>query len=99
MPRTNIDTEFVVPAREVLHKGVHGADYPCRTHSFEPVHRSQPGLNRPMISFDRIVGILLHDVAGGGRQLRDCARIGRRAVGDHLGRASAVLEGAGLARG
>jgi hypothetical protein len=51
-----------------------------------------------MISFNRIVGILLHDVAGGGRQLRDRARIGRRAVGDHLGRAGAVLEGAGPAR-
>jgi hypothetical protein len=29
MPRTNIGTEFVVPAAQVLHKGVPGADYPC----------------------------------------------------------------------
>ncbi len=29
MPRTNIGTELVVPAAQVLHKGVPGADYPC----------------------------------------------------------------------
>ena len=96
MPRTNIDTEFVVAATEVLHKGMPGADYPCRAQSFEPAHRSQPGLRPAMIRLDRIVGILLHDVArGGGHQFLDCARVGQRPVGAHLSRAGAVLEGAG----
>ena len=95
MPRTGIDTEFVVAATEVLHKGAPGADYPCRVQLFEPAHRSQPGLQPAMIRFDRIVGILLDDVAGGGHQFLDCARVGRRPVGAHLSRAGAVLEGAG----
>jgi hypothetical protein len=40
MLRTNIDTEFVVPATEILYEGVSNADYPHRAQSFEPAHWS-----------------------------------------------------------
>jgi hypothetical protein len=46
-----------------------------------------------MISFDRIIGILLGDVAGGGQQFVEHAGVARCPVGGHLARVGAVLEG------
>ena len=86
MPRTNIDTEFVVPVAEFCTKAC-PALITRWMQSFEPPHRPQPGLQPAMISFDWIVGILLHDVAGGGHQLLDRARVGRCLP--QLGRCSA----------
>ena len=43
-----------------------------------------------MIGFDRIIRVLLHDMAGGGRQFIQCQGVGGRAVGGHLGRSRAV---------
>jgi hypothetical protein len=48
-----------------------------------------------MIVFKGIVRVLLHDMARGGQQLIEHARVGRRPIGSHLARSWAVLEGAG----
>ena len=48
-----------------------------------------------MICFDRVVRILLGDVAGRGQQLIEHSRIRSSPVGVHLGRAWAVIERAG----
>ena len=48
-----------------------------------------------MISVDRVVRILLGDVADVGHQLIDHPRVGGDAVGDDLGRGRPVLKGAG----
>jgi hypothetical protein len=48
-----------------------------------------------MICFDRVVRILLGDVAGRGQQLIEHPRIRSRPVGVHVGRVWAVVERAG----
>jgi hypothetical protein len=45
-----------------------------------------------VICFDRIVSVLLGDVAGAWQQLLEDARVGRRAVGGHFSRQKAVLQ-------
>jgi hypothetical protein len=45
-----------------------------------------------VISFDRVVRVLLGDVAGRGQQLSEHSRIRRSPVGAHLGRWCTVLE-------
>jgi hypothetical protein len=45
-----------------------------------------------VISFDRVVGILLGDVTRGGQQFIEHSRIPRSPVGGHFGRAWAVVE-------
>ena len=48
-----------------------------------------------MISFYGVVCVLLGDVAGGGQQLVEHARMRGSPVGGHLDRAYAVLQRAG----
>jgi hypothetical protein len=48
-----------------------------------------------MIGFDRIICVLLDDMARGGQQLVKHSRVGRRPVRGHLARAWAVLKRAG----
>ena len=62
---------------------------------FETAHRPQPSRQPPMISFDGIVRIVLHDVARGRQQLIEDPRVGRRAISAHLEWVWAVGEGTG----
>lgn len=48
-----------------------------------------------MVGFDRVVRILLGDMAGGGYQLIEHPRVGGGAVGGDFGRRRPVLECAG----
>jgi hypothetical protein len=93
--RINIEAEFVVAAAEVLHEGVPGAGHSRRAESFQAAHRPQPGFQAAVVGFDRVVRILLHDVAGARQQLLKHARVGGRPVGAHLGGPRAVLERVG----
>jgi hypothetical protein len=95
MARVDIDAEFVVAASQVLDEAVSGADHAGAAEPFEAAHRPQSGLEPSMIGFDRIVGILLGDVARGGCQLIERAGVGRCAVGGHVAGVWAMFEGAG----
>jgi hypothetical protein len=48
--------------------------------SFEAAHRPQTGLESPVIGFDRIIGVLLDDMARRGQQFVKHSE-GRRALG------------------
>ena len=67
MPRSGIHTEFVVAAAEVLDERVPGTDDSGRVEPFQAAHRPQPGLEPAVIGLDRVVRVLLHDVACSGQ--------------------------------
>src|SRR5947209_19319462 len=90
-----IHAELVVATSEVLDEGVSGADDSGRAKLFEAAHRPQPSLESPMICFDKVIGVLLGDVAGSGHQLVEHTRIGWCSVRRHLARVCAVIEGLG----
>jgi hypothetical protein len=48
-----------------------------------------------MIGFDRVIGVLLHDVASAGQQLIEHTRVGRCPIDKHLAGPWAVTEGPG----
>ena len=50
-----IHAELVVATSEVLDEGVSGADHPGGAKLFEAAHRPQPGLESPIICFDRVI--------------------------------------------
>jgi hypothetical protein len=57
--------EFVVAAADVLDECVSGADHAGRAEPFEATHRPESTLESPMIGLDRIIPVLLHDMACG----------------------------------
>ena len=59
--------EFVVAAAEVLDERVSSTDHSGRAEPFEAAHRPQSGLEPSMIGFDRIIPVLLGDMARGGQ--------------------------------
>ena len=79
-----IHAELVVATSEVLDEGVSGADHSGRAKLFEAAHRPQPSLESPMICFDKVIGVLLGDVAGSRHQLVEHTRIGRCSVRRYL---------------
>ncbi len=80
MPWTDVHAEFVVTAEQILDEGVPGTDHTGRAEPLQTAHRPQPGLEPTMIGFDRVTGVLLHDVASAGQQLIEHTRVGRRPV-------------------
>ena len=80
---------FVVVAADVLDECVPSTDHLRAAELFEAAHWSQAGLQPSVIGFDRIVGVLLGHMAGGGYQLighcafyagdRYCVRDGNKA--------------------
>ena len=50
-----VGDEFVVAAAQVLHESVSGGDGTQRTDRFQSAHRSQPGFQPAVISFDDVV--------------------------------------------
>ena len=86
MVQVEIEGQLVVSAAQVLDERMSSADHSCGAQPFETTHGSKPGLQPAVIGFDRIVCILLGDVAGGGQQLIEYAWICCSPVGGHLGR-------------
>jgi hypothetical protein len=54
-----------VAAVDVLDECVSGADHVGRAEPFEAAHGPESGLESSMIGLDRIIPVLLHDVARG----------------------------------
>jgi hypothetical protein len=75
MPWAEVHAEFVVAAAQILDEGVTGTDHTGRAEPLQTVHRPQPGLEPTMIGFDRVIGVLLHDVASAGQQLIEHTRV------------------------
>jgi hypothetical protein len=85
-----------VAAAQILDERVPGADHFGRAKLFETAHRPQSRLESSMIGLDRIIGVLLDDVACGRQHLIEYPRVGGRPVGGHLSsRSCAVFESAG----
>jgi hypothetical protein len=78
--------EFVVAASQVLLERVPGGDRCGGPVAFESAHGSQPCFEPAVVCFDGIVGVLLEDVPGAGRELVDQSWVDRCAVGRDLDR-------------
>ena len=90
-----VHAEFVVAATEVLHERVTGTDHARRAEPFQPAHGVESRLEPTVICLNRIIPVLLDDVALGGQHVVEHARVSRGSVGAHLDRARAVCQGAG----
>jgi hypothetical protein len=93
--RIGIQSEFVVATAEILDERMSGTDHPCRAELFQATHRPQRSLEPTMIGFDRVIGVLLGDVAGSGCQLLEYARVGRCPIRDHFSGLRPVQQGPG----
>jgi hypothetical protein len=82
-------------AVDVLDEGVPGGGYSCAAELFEPAHCSQSGLQPSVIGFDRIISVLLGDMAGGRHQLVEYPRVGGRVISGDLDRGRPVFQGVG----
>jgi hypothetical protein len=60
--------DLVVAAAEVLYEGMPVGDDPRGAVAFESAHRAQAGFEPPVITFDRVVGVLLDGVLRGARE-------------------------------
>jgi hypothetical protein len=95
MSRLGIHAEFVVAATEVLHERVPGTDHARRAEPFQPAHGAESRLEPTVICLNRVIRVLLDDVARSGQHLVEHTRVSRGSVGAHLGRAGAVRQSAG----
>jgi hypothetical protein len=74
-----------------------GDDHPGTAIPLEAAHRSQPGLQAPMVSLNPVVGVPIGAMPRRRQQLVHHDRVGRRLIGHHLdgsdpGRADGPLE-------
>ncbi len=76
----DVYAEFIVSAAEVLDERVSGANHSGGAEPCQAAHRPPPRLQPSMIGFDRVVGVLLDNMAGGGHQFIDNARVSRNAT-------------------
>ena len=79
-----LDTEYVVAATNVLHEGVTADDHSGGPVGLESAHRSQSGLEPPVVSLNAVVHVLVGVVERVRDQLLDhrFQRLGQ--VSDHL---------------
>jgi hypothetical protein len=89
-----IGSKFVMFAADVLDEGVSGGDDSCAAELCEPAHGSQSGFQPSVIGFDRVVSVLLGDMAG-GHQLVEHPWAGGRVISGDLGRGLPVFQGTG----
>jgi hypothetical protein len=82
------EDEFVVSTAQVLDERMPATDHLGAADAFQAAHRSRSGLQPAVIGFDRVVGVLLHDVPRLGHELVEHTRVSRGPVGGHLGRPS-----------
>ena len=76
MSGVDVKAEFVVAATEILNECVSGADDAGRAEPFEAPHRPQSGLKPAMIRLERVIGVLLQDMARRGQQFIDHSQVG-----------------------
>jgi hypothetical protein len=84
-----------VSAAQVLDERMSATDSLGGADAFQAAHRSRSGLQPAVIGFDRVVGVLLHDVPRLGHELVEHPRVRRGPVGGHLGRPSRPAQGPG----
>ena len=89
------EAEFVVSTAQVLDERMPATDNLGGADAFQAAHRSRSGLQPAVIGFDRVVGVLLHDVPRLGHELVEHPRVSRGPVGGHLGRPSRHAQGPG----
>ena len=68
-PGLGIEAEFVVSTAQVLNKRMPATDNLGGADAFQTAHRTSPGLQPAVIGFDRVVGVLLHNVPRLGHEL------------------------------
>ena len=84
-----------VSAAQVLDERMPAADHLRGADAFQAAHRSRSGLQPAVIGFNRVVGVLLHDVPRLGHELVEHTRVRRGPIGRHLGRPSRRVQGPG----
>ena len=77
-----------------MDEGVPGSNYSCAAELFEPAHGTQSGIQPSVIGFDRVIFVLLGDMAGGRYQLVEYPRVGGRVISGDLNRGRPVFQGA-----
>jgi hypothetical protein len=82
--RSDIGPEVVEAPAEVLDKGVSGDDHPGGAVTLQPSHRSEAGLETPVVGLERIVRMGLRVVEGGREQLIEDAWVDPVPVGGDL---------------
>ena len=73
--RSDIRPEVVEAPAEVLDEGVPADDHPCSSVTLQPSHRSEAGLETPVVGLERIVRMGLRAVEGRREQLTQDARV------------------------
>jgi hypothetical protein len=94
-PGLSIEAEVVVSTAQVLDERMPATDQLGGADAFQAAHRSRAGLQPAVIGSNRVVGVLLHDVARLGHELVDHTRVRRGPIGGHLGRPSRRAQGPG----
>ena len=83
-----IEAEFVVSTAQVLNERMPATDNLGGADALQAAHRSRSSLQPAVICFNRVVGVLLHDVPRLGHELVEHTRVRRGPIGGHLGRPS-----------
>jgi hypothetical protein len=78
--RRSVGAEIVEPPAEVLNEGMACDDDPGGSVTFQPSHRSKPGLEASMVGLDGVVRVDLCVMEGGRHQLVEDSG-GRRGCG------------------
>ncbi len=73
--RSDIRPEVVEAPAEVLDEGVPADDHPCSSVTLQPSHRSEAGLETPVVGLERIVRMGLRAVERRREQLIEDARV------------------------
>ena len=87
-----VDAEFVVASPQVLHEGVTSHDHAGAAVAFESTHRSEPGLEPPMVAFDPVVRLPGGVVEHGRHQLIHHREERPGPIGHHLRRLAMSAE-------
>ena len=82
--RSDIGSEVVEASSEVLDERMAGHDDPGGTISFQPSHRSKPGLQAPVVGLERVVGVGLRVMEGRREQLIEDPSVDPVPVGGDL---------------
>jgi hypothetical protein len=83
--RSDLGPEVVETPAEVLDEGVSGDDHPRGSVTLQPSHRSEAGLETPVVGLERIVRMDRRVVEGGREQLTQDAWVDPVPVGGDLG--------------
>ena len=84
--RARVDTEFVVPAADVLHQRMTAHDHSSAVVALESAHWSEPGFESAVVAFDAVVRVLLSVVKRGRDEAFDRSLQCRGPIGHDLDR-------------